>query len=82
MNIYNLQDFKCALCSQWFHPHHNIPFSLACSHSVCAGCLSSAQRKDRAGVACPHHRTRQSLANVKVNTHIQQALERLLKNSA
>lgn len=81
MNIYNLQDFKCTFCSRWFNPHHNIPFGLQCGHSICACCLASAQKKGRAGVVCPHHRTEQPFANVKVNMHIQQALERLLKNT-
>ena len=82
MNIYNLQDFRCTFCAKWFNPHHNIPFSLPCSHSICAHCLSSAQKKAKAAVVCPHHKTSQSFANVTVNLHIQQALERLLKNTA
>lgn len=82
MNIYNLQEFKCAACSKWFHPHNSIPFSLPCTHSICNQCLSFLQKKSKTSVICCHHGLPQSISGIKVNMHIQQALERLLKNTS
>ena len=82
MNIYNLQDFKCSLCTKWFHPVKSRPLLLPCSHSICNNCLLPFQQKSKTSIFCPHHQSYQSIAQIQYNDHILEALVRLLKNNA
>mgnify|MGYP000942110632 CR=1 FL=1 len=84
VKVYNIEQFKCHFCSEWFNASSRLPLRLRCSHNVCRSCIDNNHQGGAGSqlkIVCPEDlevSAYRSLEDIEVDTVTKHILERLL----